>query len=106
MTTLTRFLGKPLFPRNARSQATNSADVRGSTTDPSGAVAPRVTVAARDLSKDTGPLVPNDAYLPNFKKESSATIQREPSMLSAGLIGMNLQLNVGKSTTCPNIAKD
>src|SRR6476661_6443051 len=102
MTTLTRFLGKPFFPRNTRSQATNSADVRGSTTDPWGMVAPRGTVTARDLSKDTGPLVPNDACLPNLKKESVASIQREPSMLSAGLIGMNLQLNVGKTTTCPN----
>jgi hypothetical protein len=97
MTTLTRFLGKPFFLGKpcAWSQATN-------------------------LSNDTGPLVPNDPYLLNFKKESLkkeslkkeslkkdslATIQREPSMLSAVLIGMNLQLNVGKSRTCPKIAR-
>jgi hypothetical protein len=83
MTTLTRFLGNPFFLGKpcAWSQATN-------------------------LSNDTGPLVPNDPYLLHFKKESLATIQREPSMLSAGLIGMNFQLNVGKSTACPKIARN
>ena len=83
MSTLTRFLGTPLFLGKpcAWSQATN-------------------------LAKATGPLVPNEHYLLNFKKESFATIKRGPSMLSAVLIGMNLLLNVGKSTTCPKIERN
>src|ERR1700726_103937 len=71
-------------------QATNSADVTGSVTDPSGAVVPGVTVTVRDIDKntertfttndsglyDTGPLVPSDHYLVVFKKEGFATVQR------------------------------
>src|ERR1700719_2642256 len=58
-------------------QATNSADVTGSVTDPSGAVIPQVLVTVKDLDKnlehslmtnasgiyDTGPLVPSDRYV-------------------------------------------
>ena len=79
-------------------QATNSADVTGSVTDPSGAVVPGVTVTVRDIDKntertfttndsglyDTGPLVPSDHYLVVFKKEGFATVQRGPLTLSAG----------------------
>ena len=62
-------------------QGTNSADVTGSVTDPSGAVVPGVTVTVKDLDKnvertfitnssgvyDTGPLVPEDRYIILFK---------------------------------------
>ena len=96
-----RFLGKLLplcacivclYPVVAWAQATNSADVTGSVTDPSGAVVPGVKVTVKDIDKntertfvtndsgvyDTGPLVPSDQYLSLFKKEGFATLQRGP----------------------------
>ena len=94
-------------------QATNSADVTGSVTDPSGAVVPGVTVTVKDVDKnvertfvtnnsgiyDTGPLVPDDHYLIVFKKEGFATLQRGPMTLSIGVTGLNTQLTLGQSTT-------
>jgi carboxylesterase type B len=84
MTTVTSFLGKPFLLGRlcAWGQATNSVDVRGSMTDPLGAVAPGATVTITGLGKntkrtfitadsgfyDTGPLVPTDHYLLIFKK--------------------------------------
>src|SRR5579863_9013946 len=71
-----------IFPATTWAQATNSADVTGSVTDPSGAVVPDVAATVRDLDKnverafltnssgvyDTGPLIPTDRYLIIFKK--------------------------------------
>ena len=93
-------------------QATNSAEVTGSVTDPSNAIVPGVTVTVRDLDKntertfvtndsglyDTGPLVPTDHYVLIFKKDGFATLQRGPLTLSAGVTGMNVQLTLGQST--------
>jgi hypothetical protein len=93
-------------------QATNSSDVTGSVTDPSGAVVPDVTIMVKDLDKntervvvtnssgvyDTGPLVPSDRYVFTFKKEGFATLQRGPMTLSAGVTGLNVQLTLGQST--------
>src|SRR3569832_52119 len=87
-------------------QATNSADVTGSVTDPTGAVVPGVSVTVKDLDKntertlltngsgvyDTGPLVPADRYLVIFKKEGFASLQRGPLTLNAGVTGLNIQL--------------
>src|SRR5438067_3893332 len=101
-----------LYPGTAWAQATNSADVTGSVTDPSGAVVPDVSVTVRDLDKnvertfvtnasgvyDTGPLVPSDRYLVIFKKEGFATLQRGPLTLGAGVIGLNVQLSMAQST--------
>jgi len=89
-------------------QATNSADVAGTVTDPVGSVVPGVMVTVKDLDKnvertlltngsglyDTGPIVPDDRYILLFKKAGFATIQRGPMTLAAGLIGMNVQLTV------------
>ena len=100
------------YPGTTWAQATNSADVTGSVTDPSGAVVPAVTVTVRDIDKntertfitndsglyDTGPLVPTDHYLIIFKKEGFATIQRGPLTLSTGVTGINVQLSLGQST--------
>src|SRR5689334_4330156 len=91
-------------------QATNSADVTGSVTDPSGAVVPDVSVTIRDVDKntekviatnaagvyDTGPLVPTDHYLLIFKKEGFTTVQRGPLTLSSGVTGLNIQLSLGQ----------
>ena len=77
-----------LHPVVVWGQATNSADVTGSVTDPSGAVVPGVTVIVKDIDKntertfvtndsglyDTGPLVPSDHYLITFTKEGFATL--------------------------------
>ena len=93
-------------------QATNSADVTGSVTDPSGAVVPGVKVIVKDIDKntertfvtndsglyDTGPLVPSDQYLITFSKEGFATLQRGPMTLRSGVTGLNVQLPIGQST--------
>src|SRR5437867_981056 len=93
-------------------QATNSADVTGSVTDPTGAVIPGVTITVMDLDKnlertlatnasgiyDSGPLVPSDRYQITFKKEGFGTLQRGPMTLSAGVTGLNVQLSVAQST--------
>lgn len=93
-------------------QATNSADVTGTVTDPTGAIVPGVSVTIRDLDKnveknvvangagvyDSGPLVPADRYLLLFKKEGFAVLQRGPMVLSTGVTGMNVQMTLGQST--------
>lgn len=93
-------------------QATNSADVTGSVTDPSGAVVPGVTVNVRDVDKnlertivtnsaglyDSGPLVPSDHYVIIFKKEGFASVQRGPMTLETGVTGLNVQLTLGQAT--------
>src|SRR5690242_12694802 len=93
-------------------QATNSADLTGSVTDPSGAVVPSVTVTITDIDKnlekvvvtndsglyDSGPLVPTDRYLITFKKEGFGTLQRGPMTLTTGVTGLNAQLSLGQST--------
>jgi hypothetical protein len=92
-------------------QATNSADVTGTVTDPSGGVVPGVTVTLNDLDKniqrslvtngsgvyDTGPLVPEDRYMISFKKAGFATLERGPMTLSIGVTGLNAQLTLGQS---------
>src|SRR5512133_3945641 len=79
-----------MYASLAWGQATNSADVTGSVTDPTGAVVPGVAVSIKDIDKntersvvtndsgvyDTGPLVPTDHYLITFKKEGFTTMQR------------------------------
>ncbi|HXB71424.1 MAG TPA: carboxypeptidase-like regulatory domain-containing protein, partial [Candidatus Acidoferrales bacterium] len=93
-------------------QATNSGDVTGSVTDPSGAVVPGVRVLVKDIDKntertfvtndagvyDTGPLVPSDQYLITFSKEGFATLQRGPLILRSGVTGINVQLTIGQAT--------
>ena len=105
-------LGIAMMSLQAWGQATNSSDVTGSVTDPSGAIVPGVVVTVKDLDKnterviltnssgvyDTGPLVPSDRYVITFKKEGFATLQRGPITLSSGTTGMNIQLTLGQST--------
>jgi hypothetical protein len=97
---------------SAWGQATNSAEVTGSVTDPTGAVVPDVTVVIKDLDKnlertivtndsglyDSGPLVPSDRYLITFKKEGFAVVERGPMTLNTGVTGLNVQLTLGQST--------
>jgi hypothetical protein len=106
-----------LYAGVAWGQATNSADVTGSVTDPSGAVVPGVIVTVKDIDKnterslltnesgvyDTGPLVPTDRYLITFKKEGFGTTQHGPLTLRSGVTGLNVQLTLGQSTQQINI---
>src|SRR3954447_1895186 len=93
-------------------QATNSGDVTGSVTDPSGAIIPGVKITVKDIDKntertfvtndaglfDTGPLVPSDQYLITFSKEGFASQQRGPMTLRSGVTGLNVQLTLGQAT--------
>jgi hypothetical protein len=93
-------------------QATNSADVTGSVTDPSGAVVPGVTISIKDVDKgtvrtltsngaglyDSGPIVANDNYTITFSREGFQSLQRGPMLLQVGQIGLNVQLAVGTTT--------
>jgi hypothetical protein len=93
-------------------QATNSADVTGTVTDPSGAIVPDVSVTIRDVDKnvektilangagvyDSGPLVPTDHYVLTFKKEGFAVQQRGPMALSTGVTGLNVQMTLGQAS--------
>jgi len=99
-------LGSSLFAQN-----TNSGDVRGTVTDPSGAVIPGVTVMVKDVDKgvvktfttngaglyDTGPIVP-DHYLITFTKEGFSTFERGPITLDVSIQTINAQLKVGSTT--------
>uniref|UniRef100_Q026I6 TonB-dependent receptor n=1 Tax=Solibacter usitatus (strain Ellin6076) TaxID=234267 RepID=Q026I6_SOLUE len=105
-------VGAGFFTGTAWCQATNSADVTGSVTDPSGAIVPGVAVTVRDIDKntekviltnssglyDTGPLVPSDRYLILFKKEGFAILQRGPMTLNAGVTGLNVEMTIGQAS--------
>ena len=105
-------LGAGLFTGSAWCQATNSADVTGSVTDPSGSIIPGVAVTVKDIDKnteksivtnesglyDSGPLVPADRYLITFKKEGFATLQRGPMTLNAGVTGLNVEMTIGQAS--------
>lgn len=92
-------------------QATNSGDIRGTVTDPSGAVVPGVTITVKDIDKDvsrtvvtdaaglynTGPIVP-DHYLLTFTKQGFSTLQQGPITLNVGQVGINAVLAVGQVT--------
>lgn len=100
-----------LSPGVVWGQATNSAEVTGSVTDPSGAVIPQVSVIVKDLDKnvertittndsgvyDTGPMVPADHYTLTFRKDGFTSVERGPMTLNSGVIGMNVRLTVGQS---------
>jgi hypothetical protein len=92
-------------------QNTNSGDLRGVVTDPTGAVIPGVTVTAKDMDKnvstvyttdatglyDTGPIVA-DHYVLTFTKEGFKTYVRGPITVAVGIATVNAQLAVGSTT--------
>jgi Carboxypeptidase regulatory-like domain len=96
--------------RTAGAQNTNSGDLRGSVTDPSGAVIPDVTVTVLDVDKgitttyttdraglyDTGSIVP-DHYKITFSRDGFETLVRGPITLDVGVQGLNAQLKIGSS---------
>jgi Carboxypeptidase regulatory-like domain/TonB dependent receptor-like, beta-barrel len=93
-------------------QATNSADITGTVTDPTGAVIPGVTVTVKDIDKgtqrvitsngaglyDSGPLVALDHYTLTFSRQGFGTLVRGPMVLQVGTVGMNVQMSVGQAT--------
>jgi hypothetical protein len=101
-----------LYSGIAWGQNTNSADVTGTVTDPSGAVVPGVTVTIHDVDKntektvvanesgvyDSGPLVPTDRYTLRFEKPGFAVTQHGPMALSLGVTGLNVQMTLGQAT--------
>ena len=79
-------------------QNTNSGDIRGTATDPTGAVIPGVTVTVTDIDKgvtrtyttngaglyDTGSILP-DHYTVLFAKDGFASYARGPITLYVGI---------------------
>jgi hypothetical protein len=96
---------------SAFAQATNSGDIRGTVTDPTGAVIPGVTVTVLNVntlvSKD---YVTNDAgvydtssivtgsYKLTFKRDGFKSLVRGPITLQVGVSGLNAQLEIGSET--------
>ncbi len=92
-------------------QSTNSGDITGTVTDPTGAVIPGVTVTVKDVNKDvthtymtngagvydTGAIVP-DEYLITYSKEGFKTLVRGPITLTVGSTSLNATLTVGAAT--------
>ena len=95
---------------SAYAQNTNSGDIRGTVTDPSGAVIPGVTVTVLDVDKgvtrtyttdgaglyDTGSIVP-DHYKLTFTKEGFEKLVRGPITLDVGVQGINAEMKLGSS---------
>jgi len=89
-------------------QNTSSGDIRGTVTDPTGAVIPGATVTVKDVDKDiistyvsdgaglydTGPIVP-DHYLLTFTRDGFKSFVRGPITLGIGINTVNAQLTVG-----------
>jgi hypothetical protein len=81
-----------LYSGIAWGQNTNSAEVTGTVTDPSGAVVPGVTVTIHDVDKntdktvvasgagvyDSGPLIPADHYTLSFTKQGLPSLNADP----------------------------
>lgn len=92
-------------------QNTNSGDIRGTATDPSGAVIPGVQVTVQDVDKavshtyvtdgaglyDTGPIVP-DHYLVTFEKGGFQSYVRGPITLDVGIQTVNAEMKVGSTS--------
>lgn len=89
-------------------QNTSSGDLRGTSTDPTGAIIPGVTVTVMDVDKgvsrtyvtdsaglyDTG-AIPEDHYKLTFTKEGFETLVRGPVTVSLGIQTIDAQMRVG-----------
>jgi hypothetical protein len=100
-------------------QSTNSGDIRGSVTDPSGALIPGVTVVVTNV--DTGvskSFVTNDAgiydsdsivigsYTVTFSKDGFEKLVRGPVTLQVGFTTVNGELKVGASSQSVTVEAD
>src|SRR5437868_3924954 len=91
-----------------RAQNTNSTDIRGVASDPTGAVVPDVTVTVLDLEKgiarefktnasglyDTGPIV-TGTYKITFTKQGFSPFVRSSVTLSVGTVEINAEMKIG-----------
>ena len=96
--------------RNLFAQNTNSGDLRGTATDPTGAVIPGVSVKVQDVDKgvthiyitdgaglyDTGSITP-DHYLVTFTKDGFQTYVRGPITLDVSTETVNATLKIGST---------
>src|SRR3984885_5307201 len=103
----------------AFSQSTNSGDIRGTVTDPSGAVVPEVAVtvlnldtgAAKDLVTnddglyDTASILPGN-YRISFTKEGFGKLVGGPITLQVGTITVNGVLKVGRIAETVEVTSD
>ena len=100
-------------------QSINSGDIRGSVTDPSGALIPGVTVTVmntdtgvskdfttnRDGLYDTNSLVPGQ-YTITFTKEGFEQLVRGPITLEVGFTTVNGQLKIGSTNQQVTVTSD
>ncbi len=100
-------------------QNTNSGDLRGTTTDTTGAVIPGVTVTVTDVDRgvvrtyttdgaglyDTG-AIPEGHYLVKFVKDGFETLVRGPVTLTLGIEAVNAEMNVGTVSTQVTVTTD
>ena len=84
-----------LMPSLAPGQATNSSDVTGSVTDPSGAVVPDVEITVKDLDKNTDRVViqVNNSYSLSSNALSYPNLVGDPTAVAAGQC-INSRFNV------------
>lgn len=100
-------------------QSVNAGDIRGTVTDPTGAVIPGVTVTV--LNVDTGvskDFVTNDSglydtnsivpgrYLLTFKRDGFETLVRGPVTLPVGFTTVNAELKIGATSEQVTVSTD
>src|SRR5580693_8831510 len=104
---------------SAFSQSTNSGDIRGTATDPSGALMPGVAVTVTNLDTgatkdlvtnsdglyDTASILPGN-YRVTFTKEGFGKLVRGPITLQVGIITVNGALKVGRIAETVEVTAD
>jgi len=104
---------------SAFSQSTNSGDIRGTATDPSGALMPGVAVTVTNLDTgatknlvtnsdglyDTASILPGN-YRVTFTKEGFGRLVRGPITLQVGIVTVNGVLKVGKIAETVEVTAD
>jgi len=105
--------------RACLAQSINAGDIRGSATDPTGALVPGVTVTVMDVDTgvskdyttnhdglyDTNSLVPGQ-YTITFTKEGFEQLVRGPITLEVGFTTVNGQLKVGSTSQQVTVTTD
>jgi len=107
-------MAAPAFP-----QSTNSGDIRGTVTDPSGALLPDVKVTVLNVDTgatkelvtnsdglyDTASILPGN-YKVTFTKEGFSKLERGPITLQVGVITVNGELKVGRIAETVEVTAD